>query len=66
MRYDAMIDTYARQADRLEQRLAELRADHKHRHDDSHSARVALLEREIADLRISAKHLRERQNHNGV
>lgn len=31
------------------------------RHDDSHSSRVALLEKEISDLRISAKHLRERQ-----
>ena len=61
MIYDAMIDTYARQADRLEQRLRELRADHKHRHDDSHSSRVVLLEKEIADLRISARHLRERQ-----
>lgn len=66
MIYDAMIDIYARQADRLEQRLAELRADYEHRHDDSHSARVALLEKEISDLRISAKHLWERQNHNGV
>lgn len=27
MIYDAMIDTYTRQADRLEQRLAELRAE---------------------------------------
>lgn len=56
MIYDAMIDTYTRRADRLEQRLAELRADYEHRHDDSHSSRVALV-----DLRISAKHLRERQ-----
>lgn len=56
-----MIDTYTRQITALEARLAELRADHDHRHDDSHSSRVALLEREIADLRISAKHLRERQ-----
>lgn len=66
MIYDAMIDTYTRQITALEARLAELRADYDHRHDDSHSSRVALLEREIADLRISAKHLRERQNHNGV
>ena len=66
MIYDAMIDTYTRQITALEARLAELRADHEHRYDDSHSSRVALLEREIADLRISAKHLRERQNHNGV
>ena len=66
MIYDAMIDTYTRQAGRLEQRLAELRADYDLRHDDSHSSRVALLKKEIADLRISAKHLRERQNHNGV
>ena len=61
MIYDAMIDTYTRQITALEARLAELRADYEHRHDDSHSSRVALLEKEISDLRISAKHLRERQ-----
>ena len=60
MIYDAMIDTYTK-ITALEARLAELRADYEHRHDDSHSSRVALLEREIADLRISAKHPRERQ-----
>ena len=65
MIYDAMIDTYTRQITALEARLAELRAELRaefdHRHDDSHSSRVALREKEIADLRISAKHLRERQ-----
>lgn len=66
MIYDAMIDTYTRQITALEARLAELQADYEHRHDDSHSSRVALLEKEISDLRISVKHLRERQNHNGV
>lgn len=68
MIYDAMIDTYTRQITALEARLAELRADYEHRHDDSHSSRVALLKKEISesDLRISVKHLWERQNHNGV
>lgn len=61
MIYDAMIDTYTRQITALEARLAELRADYEHRHDDSHSSRVALLKKEISDLRISVKHLRERQ-----
>lgn len=61
MIYDAMIDTYTQCIAKLEARLAELRADYEHRHDDSHSSRVALLEREIADLRMLAKHPRERQ-----
>lgn len=61
MIYDAMIDTYTRQITALEARLAELQADYEHRHDDSHSSRVALLEKEISNLRISVKHLRERQ-----
>lgn len=64
MIYDAMIDTYARKADRLEQRLAELRADHEQRHDDRYSARVSLLEREARELRRNAALLSERQTRN--
>lgn len=45
MIYDATIDTYTRQITALEARLAELRADYEHRHDDSHSSRVALLKK---------------------
>ena len=61
MFYDAMIDTYTRQAGALEQRLQELREDNAHKHDDRYSSRVALLEKEITSLRIAAKHLQERQ-----
>lgn len=64
MIYDAMIDTYTRQITALEARLAELRADYEHRHDDSYSSRVALMEKEIHDLREIAAKLQERQGHN--
>lgn len=50
MNYDAITEAYTRQAEILEQRLRELRADDTHRQDDTYSCRVALLQREIRDL----------------
>lgn len=61
MNYDAITEAYTRQAEILEQRLRKLRADDTHRQDDTYSCRVALLQKEIWELRIIAKHLMLRQ-----
>ena len=61
MIYDVMINAYNRQAELLEKRLQELKADRCLKHDDTYSSRVALLKHEISDLRIHAKHLMDRQ-----
>lgn len=62
MLYDATIDTYTRQAEILEERLRRLREKGSNGWTgNTYSQRIDLLESEIAELRISAKHLRERQ-----
>ena len=63
MIYDAMIDTYSQYAQDLEERLQSIKASGE-KQDDTYSARVALLEKEIHDLREIAAKLQERQGHN--
>lgn len=60
MIYDAMIDTYSRHAQDLEERLQKIKVSGE-KQDDTYSARVALLEKEIHDLREIAAKLQERQ-----
>lgn len=61
MLYDAIIESYTKQARLLEQRLQEIRQDKTIHRDDTYSTRVALLEQEILELRAIARQLLDRQ-----
>lgn len=63
MIYNAITEAYTQQAEILEQRLQDLEASAQ-RQDGAYSSRVALLEKEIYDLREIATKLQERQGNN--